>query len=52
MTEETKGNLALYGVLGFMLVGVVASLEPAAAVGPAILLIIWMCQKVKVKDKP
>lgn len=47
MTEDTKGNILLYSVLGLMAVGVLASLEPVAAVGPAIWLVVWLCRKVK-----
>ena len=46
MTEDTKGNIALYAILAFMVVGILATLEPAAAVGPAIWLVIWLCRKV------
>lgn len=47
MTEDTKGNIVLYAILGFIVVGVLATLEPVAAVGPVIWLIVWLCRKVK-----
>lgn len=47
ITEETKGNIALYVILGFVVIGVLATLEPVAAVGPAIWLVIWLCRKMK-----
>jgi len=55
MAEDTKGTICLYAVLGFVLVVVLAALlTPAGAIGPAILLIVWLCRKVKgrVAGKP
>lgn len=47
MAKDTKGTIALYSVLGLAVIGILANLELAAAVGPAIWLVIWLCRKVK-----
>ena len=45
-TPTRKDTIAFYAVLAFLVIGVLASLEPVAAVGPAVCLIVWIGRKV------